>query len=514
MKKPSCLRNYLYLFCGFLLIIFPSKSFSQDNFLFFQILDQKSQQPVVFATVEIKSEGRGTIADENGMFKVPAEFKQKKMTVSCIGYYTKTLTITGTGNKEISKILLAPKTEILDVVTITAKNKSYEVIKKADEIVKKSIQNLLLNFPTQPHSYTGYYRDYQYVNDQYFNLNEAIIKDYDAGFHSNKIFDKGNRTALYTYSRNDDFPVDEGLLIPYQADSKKFIESSSISGFGGNELTILNIHNAIRRFDKNSFSFVYVFRKDFPYNHQFRIQSVVEINDTPMYKIAFYALENVVGAYHKADGYIYIDCKDFGIHKFEYFGYLKKEEDPLYALTVEYKTKDDRYYLNYISFYNKFKAKSSKSFKISTTVVDSENTQIVIAFNQEIDKKSLRKNSQIKVKGNGKKIKTTDFKFISEKEIAISVNDFAQVETAYFDDLLEIDVKRVKDVAGRRLNQIDVIDAKQYREFFVQEVKIKDEPSKNLKYLNTLEDLNSAPLNPDKDIEKSFWINSPLIKSK
>ena len=83
------------------------------------------------------------------------------------------------------KILVVDKStygaSAFNAVTITTTKgttkKEYENVR---EIVGKAISKMRANFPTRPHSYIGYYRDYQLLQSKYFNLNEGIIEVFDS----------------------------------------------------------------------------------------------------------------------------------------------------------------------------------------------------------------------------------------------------------------------------------------------------------------------------------------------
>ena len=63
----------------------------------------------------------------------------------------------------------------------------------------KAIENIKNNNPIDPFSYIAYYRDYQFVDKKYINLNEGIAEVFDQGFLTHKISDPLNTTALYSY---------------------------------------------------------------------------------------------------------------------------------------------------------------------------------------------------------------------------------------------------------------------------------------------------------------------------
>ena len=54
----------------------PSSLYSQDeNFIRGKLLDKKTGEPIVFATIRVKDKALGVISNKDGGFKVPLEFQ-------------------------------------------------------------------------------------------------------------------------------------------------------------------------------------------------------------------------------------------------------------------------------------------------------------------------------------------------------------------------------------------------------------------------------------------------------
>nr|WP_321223240.1 carboxypeptidase-like regulatory domain-containing protein [uncultured Psychroserpens sp.] len=501
----------------YLFMLFPLLCVSQNTKeLLCKIIDAKTSEPVVFASIAVKNRNVGVISDDDGSFRLPVSYTTNNavIIISCIGFETIEIEVNTLKNNQLNVIKLKPKIESLEAITITAIKNNYI---PARDIVQKALVNIPLNYPNNPHSYIGYYREYQVLNKRYFNLNEGIMEQFDAGFNTNKIFYKDNQAALYSFKENKEFPQDPALAQAYDNKNQKFIEQATISGFGGNELCVLNLHNVIRNNDKKSFSFIDVFKEDFIYNHVFRLTDKTYLNDEPIYVIKFYALEEVAGTKNRAEGIIYISYDNFAIHKLEYNGYYIKDSKPFYSLTVEYKPKGDKMYLNYVSFYNTFKAKSGDSFKIIDTKFDSTENAFFISFSNEIDVKTIGKKRRFKFEYNQDRLNIDNVELISKKQIKVTLDeDLSPTEIDDFKTLngIEYKIKNVADLAGRQLNELSFIDADQFREYFVQEVfKDKSLPD-NLIFVNKIMSLKKSKINTKAiDIDK-YWVNSPLKSTK
>lgn len=174
----------------------------------------------------------------------------------------------------------------LDEVQLTTfKNKV-----RSKKVIKKAIKNISKNYPTDPFTYVSYYRDYQKHKKEYINLNEGIVHTFDYGFEANSNL---NKYRLLDYKINTDF-LRQDLPILYDtlnsvnySNSKKIIADAIIPDQGGNELFILRVHDAIRNYNTNSFSYIYKLTTDLLKNHKFSKAKLVYNNDLLLYKIEF-----------------------------------------------------------------------------------------------------------------------------------------------------------------------------------------------------------------------------------
>ncbi len=104
-----------------------------------------------------------------------------------------------------------------------------------------AIKKIPDNYPIEPFGHISYYRDYQKVVDakelsnnhplktaDYVNLNEGILKVFDAGFGTNKFFDSDNQAALFQYARNEDFLIDSLLAVPYDNYNVKYLKGVKV----------------------------------------------------------------------------------------------------------------------------------------------------------------------------------------------------------------------------------------------------------------------------------------------
>jgi len=488
----------------------------------YQVIDALSKKPIVYATVILKQANRGVISDDNGNFRIPDMYKSRldTLSISCIGFQTSLFSLSSQNNDSINIIELIPKTESLGEVTLIHENKKKQM--SPGRVVKEAIRRIQENYPTQPFSYLGYYRDYQQVADSlyldrrnitdhtYINLNEGIIQVFDAGFGTNRLTNKYNQTVLYEFQKNVDFPVDSILAKPYDNKNQKFLDGVIITPLGGNELNLLNLTNAIRNFNRMSFSFAHVFNKHFLGNHIFTHEELVFMDDEPIYKIRFILNKRNTTPGYETRGSILISKQDFGIHQLNYKLYDDLRNRLLYGINIEYKKHEMDYYLNYITFNNYFEVMNENYFKVERTVYDRETSSFYLYFNALIASSSFKNlEKHIKFFGKKKEIKILSIERMKQNVLKIKIRSTNEIEKSIFNKEVKYQVKHLKDVNGRLINTPDGILVDQFREFFVQEVF----PKKSMVLSHEFVKKN-APINRSKshslDGKDIYWINSPL----
>lgn len=506
-----------------LLLSVISLSFAQkEKEITGQIIDEITQEGIVFATLKIKGQNNGVVADEKGYFRLPYKYKTTNnvLVISSIGYRSLEIPINTLKDNMLNVLGLESKTESLDGVVIQGTKKKIKNYIPPRLIVDKAIKSIPSNYPQTSHSYIAYYRDYQLLKNKYFNLNESIMEVFDAGFHTNALLYKDNQTALFNFKANLDFPKDSILASAYSEDGSKFIEGATIDAIGGNELSILNVHNAIRNYAKKSFSFVNVFKDNFVSNHEFRLEKKVYLDDIPLYQIKFFAKEDVTGVKNSADGVIYIDYNTYAIHKLEYYGYKANDLIPFYSVKIEYKPLGNKMYLNYISFNNRFDVRSEDDFKVNDVTFDKTDNSFYITFNNKINLNTIKNKKNFRFIYKRKKLKISKIIPTSDKVLKITLIKGTLPSGDVFNkesmkDLV-YKIKRVEDAVGRKLGKVTKTQANQFREIFVQEVfENREKPSwEDIIFVNKNDILLKSMINENNESLNKYWVNSPLKKTK
>lgn len=526
-------------FVIFLFSIANSLVAQNSNALLCRVLDAETKYPVSYATIQFTEVNNGVIADENGGFRLPAAYKNLNQTIqiSSIGYETLQLKTGALSSSIVNEVYLKPRVETLDAVVIEARKSNQVNRESVENIVRNAIGRIPTNYPRTSHAYIGYYRDYQIVNDNYYNLNEAILEDFDSGFDTDKLRYKDNKTALYSYNLNKEFYQDTLLLNSIYGKSK-VLDSHDDAKLGTdiqNELEILNIHNPIRNYNKSSFSFIYVFKDDFINNHFFKLSRLVYKDDVPLYEITFASRESEFTKF-KGEGKIFISKTNFAIYKLEYRVFENKNYSSrrsndntftnisrltgstLFEVNIEYKSIDDKMYLSYMTFNNRFIIKEPNPFEVETFSFNPEDESFYIVFNKPVDENTIKRKNNFKLRYKNKKLIIKSLELVEPKTVRIKVISWSAGNSDTPSEAKAQDfsykLKKIQDNLGGEIDKESKLLGYQFRELFTQEVFQEKRPTEDLIYVIKALPLSGTRVNSiNFDIEK-YWISTPLKQSE
>ncbi|WP_299520174.1 carboxypeptidase-like regulatory domain-containing protein [Winogradskyella sp.] len=504
-----------------------------------KVIDSKTLEPIPFATVRIKDSSLGVIADYNGEFRMPLRYKDDLIIISCIGYKAKEVPLNQLNFNELNTIKISPQVEALNPVFISSRTKinginfnAKSLVKasrklSAKEIVLRAINRIPNNLSDKPHSYIGYYRDYQLVDNKFHNLNEAILETFDNGINTSFLEENTVSTAIYSFNQNQNFIIDSSLTKAYNGVTK-YIKNAQILPRGGNEHTLLNIHNPIRNYNFSTFSYVYKFESDFPRLHEFRKDDIVFLNNEPLILINFkkanphdfsvYGLKTAINKDEYVRGSIYISLVDYSIHRFNYKVYMPGSKKALFNVSLEYARQDNKMYLNYITFNNSFAMGEDFNLREEKVQFDKSEQAFYITFNNTKDYLDFNTMStkNFKFKLGKKNLKTIAVDKVTERVIKVTVENFdgslVDINANNVNDLT-YKLRRIRDVTGREIYGENTIEGDQFREFFVQKVNVNKPMPSELDLMDKNSLINESALN-DFEEANQYWINTPLMNEK
>ena len=513
--------------------------FSQEEFITGQLLDNGDGAPIVFATIRVKNKNVGVISNLDGSFRIPDKLKNfgSVLEISSLGYVSKDILLYELSTNKTNIIRLFPAIEVLDEVIVEGvmiRPKRIKTYKKmsAVDIVGKAIANISLNYPSSPFTSVGYYRDFQMNDKRYFNLNEALFEVWDQGFGALDF--ETTKVRIFEYKRNQDFPTDSIAQKPYDYNNRnKIMSGAYLNNYGGNEYTILRIHDAIRNNAIDLYDYVNVFRVDFTKNHRFKKEADVILNNKKLFKISF--LRNI--GLFEVIGNLFISQENFAIYNMEYTinsryreklrhsrqYYKNRPQELLFSVVVGYAPVDGFMYPNYHSMKNTFRVKEPPKFKVNEVSYNLNKKCFYVYLNNKANEKDALKKSNYRLKYKGKKIKINKIVLIEDEVILFLDPDtitaklmFDEITVAtkkdiQGEDILNIKIENIRDVHGNYINEPSYRNVKQYREFFVQRIVTK--PGAALYdslYMNkNVPIFKKQPISrPENTAE--YWMNTPL----
>jgi hypothetical protein len=401
---------------------------------------------------------------------------------------------------------------LLNEVEVNSSTKRHLTAKR---IVQAAINNLQYNCAIDSIKYIAYYRDYQLRDNRIINLNEGLIKVFDPGILKNDV--SSTKISLLAYRENGEFPRDTITEVRYNYNNhNKIIPNAILYDFGGNELSILRIHDAIRNFKRTSFSFVNVFEKDFIKNHEFALEGRELFNETPLYHITFQSKKGIGGDKFEARGHIYIEQQNFSIHKLKYS--MKKlnslGDSTLYDITLQYGRQNSKMVLSYLSFNNLFEVKNPLDFLVTDVLLNRSASAIVVTFSNvpELKSASEKSNYQFTIDDQLLVIDRIEVRASKKQAIIFLKSPIkSKLNADKLSERVDVQINDIVDLSGRLVNKVTYIQVNQFREIFLQSVLINENPNDE-QFINNALPLSKNEIRTTVGEAGRYWMNTPLKK--
>lgn len=493
------------------------------------VRDKQSGAPISFASIGIKHQSIGVVSNLEGDFQIPNSYQERGDTIvlSCIGYDRLELPLRSLLKEQVNVIRLQKGIYALPEAVVQSKKRRLS----ANRIVRRAIKNIPKNYPQSPFSYMGYYRDYQKKEEEYINLNEAIVEIFDQGFQT----EDQTHTALklYDLKLNEEFTIDTTTSIAYDNEVDKFVPNARLTPFGGNELSILLMHDAIRNHAVHAYSFVDTFALHFARNHKFKLLAPTTSGDLILHRIAFEGQYPYVSSKFHIDGEIYIEHDTYAIHKLVYSVYTEKDEakELVYDIQLEYSKIEELMYLNYISFNNlfhmakpplfraeeiNFDTTRSRNDAFSNSIID-QKTRINIRLNKPAERTSALNPDNYIIRLKNKKLDIATVNLgAGGSAINLYLKSSTEVEQLNINPgkwlpLLTLEFDNIYDQENNKLNEPVYEEVHQFRELFRQKVTHYPSPPKNLFFIrkDTILSANLIHLTESQRTD-DYWMNTPL----
>ncbi|MEO8772917.1 MAG: carboxypeptidase-like regulatory domain-containing protein [Gelidibacter sp.] len=144
------------------------------------VIDSKSKAPLAFATLNVNESNISTVTNSDGGFllKVPNTMAEQNITISFLGYQTKTIPLSNLNGADI-KILLEESVMKLSEIQINAP-------KDARTLVKNALDKKGEHYINEETVMTAFYRETIKKRRRNASLSEAIVEIYREPYSSTK----------------------------------------------------------------------------------------------------------------------------------------------------------------------------------------------------------------------------------------------------------------------------------------------------------------------------------------
>ncbi len=237
-----------------LIVIFLSISFlgfSQKTITISgKLIDDETEEPIVFASIGIDGKSVGTVSNAIGEFDfhVPYIYKDYRMIIRMLGYQNLSVPISNYAYEDTVVFRLKRASKVLDEVVIMDSL-------DGGDIVSAALNKIDKNYPKEPFMMDGFYRDLKKVGGKYFSLLEAAVKIYDEDYEEPKNKNRlRERVALMEVRKSlgysnkftsyfEKYNLLEDLLLHNNIRYRQFpMEEIFFNSFRRGETTIYNGH--------------------------------------------------------------------------------------------------------------------------------------------------------------------------------------------------------------------------------------------------------------------------------
>ncbi len=383
------------------LLLIPFTGFSQGKLK--ARISSSNKEGVPYASVVLKGTSMGTISNANGDFELalPDEKAKQQIAISCIGYKTQLFPIDSLRKVQkagvMLRLLLPNQAYQLQEVVVGKQ----EILKDAKQVFANAIHELPNLLDDQPHIGKYYFRQSHRSDSSMNRLIEAAISIYDPGVNYNIKECKLNIDELQSSldSRKIDYKFLLGFynLLLRKKEIKKdsiitktssykdpIVKQQLINAFDNNKapfskfITCTNMIRSAqeeRRKGSKKMNPWFVnggplISKTFMKKHRFKLDTIIQYNSDPIYKIKILPNKNYPGLEGQRDAFIpiglaYIRIKDYALLSLDY-GYInnpkykgyrfrgerhggfKGKFHYHYIFKMRFKEYDNKLYLNYL----------------------------------------------------------------------------------------------------------------------------------------------------------------------
>lgn len=156
------------LLIGCILACLHLCSNAQSSFISGVLLDNETHEAIPYATITIKEKQEGTLSNAEGKFSLLIKDlqNQDRLTISCVGFETITLSVAELAGNESHSIYLKSKTFTLDDAIVT--NQSIP------SLLEEAIRTTQAFIPAKQY-YEAYYKELAYLDKELYKFSDAAV---------------------------------------------------------------------------------------------------------------------------------------------------------------------------------------------------------------------------------------------------------------------------------------------------------------------------------------------------
>jgi len=316
-----------------------------------KIVDQNTNEPIVFASVYQTGTSIGTVTNSDGEFilKVPGKNPKGTISITHLGYRNKDVDISELLSKD-NKILM--ESYSIPIEELVIRNLSPEAL------LMEALSKKRDNYNLDPEMQTGFYRETIKQNRNYVSISEAVLDIYNSGYRDNFDFD---RIKIYKGRKSKDVKKMDTILVKFQGGPRTAMFLDLLKNPG----VIL---------DPDYFGY-----------YKFNLNGIVKINDRDNYVVEFEQARSFEIPLYQ--GKVYIDVESLAITSVDFklsdkslnnaANLLVKKKPASMKIDVQkgnylvnYRLIDDKWVLNYVRSEVVFRSKwDKKLFKSTITAM-------------------------------------------------------------------------------------------------------------------------------------------------
>lgn len=327
------------------------------------VVDEESSEPLPYATIGLKHEGKGTVSNNNGEYglTVSPESYSDTIVVSYLGYLSREIPVMQSLGNNFRVTL---RRDFISIPEIIIRNQIPQ------EIINKTLRAIPDNYGHTPAAMTAFYREGVLKKNTLQTYSEAILHIFKSPYSGTFLKDQ---IKVYKSRKIENINSSDSLTVRLKAGLS----------------TCLDLDGA-----RNTFDFL---SREYFSDYTYRVSDIVTFDDESAYEIEFAQKESVDQPMFR--GSIYINTTDYAILKTDFEinpAYLHKMKDSFVSnpskgfstwpvsvkYSISYRKINDRYFLSHVRGDLAFSSKQKKKlfntqfnvfFEMAVTSVNLEN---------------------------------------------------------------------------------------------------------------------------------------------